>query len=141
MKSRFRFVCLSVGLCLALTACSAEQAPLVVEDLVITRPMPGMRMSAGYMTLRNSSDEQIRINRIASPDFQSVEMHESVLDDGVSRMLALPGVVIPAGQSVTFEAGGKHLMIHHLPQTPGTVRLQFFNDEVLLLSINVTPEE
>lgn len=141
MKSCLRHVCPIAWLCVALAACSADQAPLVAEDVVITRPMPGMRMSAGYMTLRNSSDEQIRIDRIESPDFSSIEMHESVLDDGISRMLALPVVVIPAGQSVTFEAGGKHLMIRHLPETPDSVRLQLFSDETLLLAIDVKPEE
>ncbi|MGI9270683.1 MAG: copper chaperone PCu(A)C [Woeseiaceae bacterium] len=136
----FRLLLLSLTICVS-AACSNDQPPLVAENVVITQPIPGMRMSAGYMTLHNSSDSQILINRIESPDLESVQMHETVLDDGISRMRPLPMVAIPAGQAVTFEAGGKHLMLRHLSQTPDTVRLQLFSDETLILSINVNPEE
>lgn len=131
----------SVFLSILFAGCATDQAPLIAEDVVITRPMPGTRMSAGYMTLRNTSNEEIRINRIVSPDLASVEMHESVLEDGISRMIALPEVLIPAGRSLTFEAGGKHMMLRHLPQTPATIRLQLYADDALLLAINVRPGE
>lgn len=136
-----RLFVIPVWLCIFLAGCATEQAPLIAADVVITRPMPGTRMSAGYMTLRNTSDEEIRINRIASPDLASVEMHESVLEDGIARMFALSEVLIPAGRSLKFEAGGKHLMLRHLPQMPATIRLQLYADDALLLSVNVRPAE
>ena len=132
---------LNLGLlCVILAACSNEQAPLVAENVLIKQPVADMRMSAGYLTLRNASDQQIRINHIESPDLESVEMHESVLENGISRMRAIPEILIPAGQSVTFEAGAMHLMMRHPVQTPDIVTLQFFNDQTMLLSISVTPE-
>jgi copper(I)-binding protein len=137
MKFRLHLVLLAV----ALVACSAEQAPLIADDVVITAAMPGVSMGAGYLTLRNTSDVPIRIDSVDSPQLVSVEMHESVLDDGIARMRALPELLIPAGQSVTFEAGGKHLMIRHPQPSPETVTLQFFDNGTLLLEVNVKPEE
>ena len=130
-----------VALCVGLFACSAEQAPLVAEDVMITRPLPGVRMSAGYLTLRNNSGELIQISHVESPELESVAMHESVLEDGVARMYPLSEVVILAGRSATFETGGMHLMIRHPEPSPNDVTLQFFDDEAMLLSINVRLEE
>lgn len=98
-------------------------------------------MGAAYMRLRNNGDQPVRIDRVASPDFDSVAMHESLLQDGVSRMNALPEIVILPGRSVQFEAGGKHLMIRHGTDAVDTATLQFFDGDALLLSIHVVVEK
>ena len=126
-----------LALCVALFSCSTKQAPLVAEDVEITRPLPGVRMSAGYLTLRNTTDEPIRINRVESPQLETVAMHESVLEDGVARMYPLSELVILAGRSVAFEAGSMHLMIRHPKLSTDDITLQFFDDDTMLLSINV----
>ncbi len=122
-------------------ACSAERPPLLAEQLQIPRPVPGMSMGAGYLTLQNSSDQQITITRVHSPELKSVEMHESVLEDGVSRMYKLQEVVILPGQSVSFEPGAKHLMLHYPATIPTQVTLQFYAEETLLLSVGATLED
>lgn len=124
-----------------LAACSARQAPLLAEGVVLTRPIPGIGMGAGYLTLRNTSSQEIRIDKVSSPDLESVAMHESVLEDGISRMYELQEVNILPGQSVSFEAGGKHLMIQYPVDARDTVTLQFYSGTAMLLSINVKPEE
>jgi len=70
-------------------ACSQESAPLVASDVVMSRPMPGMSMTAGYLTLSNNASQPIIITQVASPQFESVEMHESVIEDGMARMYPL----------------------------------------------------
>jgi copper(I)-binding protein len=137
MKLAPRFV----WLCVALVACSNENAPLVAVDIVIAKPLPGVSMGAGYMTLRNPSGQSVRIDHVKSPQLVSVEMHESVLEDDVARMRALPEILIPAGQSVRFQPGGKHLMIRHPVPSPESITLQFFDDKILLLEVNVRPED
>jgi len=128
-------------LCAWLVACSVEQPPLLAEAVVLTPPLPGVRMGAGYMTLRNTSDQSIRINRVASPDLVSVAMHESVVEDGIARMHELQELVIPPHQSVVFEPGSKHLMIHYPAATADFVTLQFFADTAMLLSMQVHIED
>ena len=126
---------------LFIVACSAEKPPLLAEKLRIARPVPGMSMGVGYLTLENGSDQQMTITRVHSPQLKSVEMHESVLEDGVSRMVRLQEVVILPGQSVSFEPGAKHLMLRYQATIPTQVTLQFYSAETLLLSVDVALED
>jgi copper(I)-binding protein len=122
-------------------ACSGDKPPLIAEQLQIARPLPGMSMGAGYLTLKNNSGQQIRITEVHSAELKSVEMHESVLEDGVSRMYKLQEVVILPGQSVRFEPGAKHLMLRYRAMIPDQVTLQFYAEETLLLSVGATLED
>ena len=112
--------------------------PLVVDNIVITQPMPGHRMSAGYLTFRNNSDEDIRITRVASTQYSTVELHESTIEDGVARMRELAELVIPANGAVTLERGGKHLMLMRPTGDNDSASLQFFDDDELLLTVSAS---
>jgi copper(I)-binding protein len=68
-------------------------------------------------------------------------MHESVLEDGISRMYKLQEVVILPGQNVSFEPGAKHLMLRYPATIPLQVTLQFYAEETLVLSIGATLED
>lgn len=118
------------------TACSSGEAPLVATDVLINVPPPGMQMSAGYLTLRNNTREPITISRVSSPQFGSVEMHETVTRDGISRMVALDEILIPAGQSVQFEPGAKHLMLMRPAGELTTVSLEFYSGTDMLLAVD-----
>lgn len=136
---RLAWLCAAI-VCVA-AACSTEQPPLVAGQLQIARPVGGMSMGAGYLALKNNSDQSIVITRVHSPDLESVEMHESIQEDGVSRMVKLPEVAIPPGQSVTFEPGAKHLMLRYPTAIPSRITLQFFAEETLMLSVGATIED
>ena len=118
-------------------ACSADTQPaLVAADVTITRPMPGMAMSAGYLTLTNNSAETITITRVSSPQYASVELHESVVDDGVARMRRLEKIEIPAGTNTILAPGGKHLMLMRPTNAAAdSVSLQFYDGATLLLTV------
>jgi len=124
-----------------LAACSGESnAPLVATGVFVTKPLPGTQVSAGYLQLTNNTPATITIDRVTSPDFGSVEMHESLLENGIARMRALQAVSIPANQTIRFERGGKHLMLMQPGEDINVVALQFFSDNTLLLSIVVEPQ-
>lgn len=124
-----------------LAACSAPQAPLVASDVEITRPMPGRSMSAGFLVLRNNTETDIRITAVTSPQFGAVEIHETTIEDGISRMRELDALVIPANGSVTLERGGKHLMLMRAGEIDDVVSLQLLSDDMPVLSIDyVFPE-
>jgi copper(I)-binding protein len=84
-------------LAVVLAACSADDAPLVATDVVVTEPRPGTQMTAGYLALSNNSAQPITITRVLSSEFASVEMHESVIEDGVARMYPLGELTVPDG--------------------------------------------
>ncbi len=130
---------LIVFLVLGLTACGAEpQPPLVASDVTVSGPMP--RMKAGYMTLTNNSDEAIVITRVSSPQFGRAEIHETVIEDNVSRMRPVEELTIAAGDAVSLEPGGKHLMLMQPVDSPESVSLNLYTGDTLLLSVQADIE-
>ena len=122
--------------CLFLAACSGEiKPPLVATDIMITAPLPDRYVSAGYVSFANNTDEAIRISHVTSPEFESVEMHESLLENGVARMRRLENLTIPASSSVSLQRGGKHLMLMRPIGPLDTVSLSFYSGDTLLLSV------
>ena len=121
-----------------LAACGNDGPPLVASDVVVRQPMPGMQMTAGYLVLHNNSDEDIAIDRVASPQFGKVEMHETVIEDGIARMSALAEIVVPAGSAVEFQPGGKHLMLMRPGDNLKPVTLEFYSDGAIVLTVSVS---
>jgi len=123
------------------TACTSNtEPPLVANDVEVTRTIPGMTMSAVYLSLTNKSDKLIRINRVSSPQYESVQLHETTIDEGVARMRAMDEVEIPAGATVTFQRGGKHLMLMRPTGSVETVSLSFHSGDDLVLTVAARPE-
>lgn len=125
-------------LALIVAACSSSDAPLVAIDVVVNAPPPGMKMSAGYLTLHNNTSAAITITRVSSPQFESVEMHETIIRDGISRMVALGEVTIPAEDSVSFKPGARHLMLMRPTGELATVSLEFYSASDLVLAVDAT---
>lgn len=119
-----------------LGACGDEaKPPLVASDIVIIESIPGGRMSAGYFSLRNNTNVAIRISKITSPEFETVEIHESTLENGIAKMRRIEELSIPANSSVTLENGGKHLMLMRPTAAIETVALSFYSDGAVILSV------
>jgi len=129
-----RFVALII--CLILSACGGEaKAPLVASDIVITEPMPGRHMSAGYISFANNTSEAINITHVVSPEFEAVEMHESLVEGGIAKMRRIAELTIPANSSVSLQRGGKHLMLMRPTGALETVSLSFYSGDTLLLNV------
>jgi copper(I)-binding protein len=129
-----RLLVLSIMLFAA--ACGAPEPPLAATDVEVTRPMPGMHMSAGFLVLTNNTAETIEISGVTSPQFESVEIHETTIEDGISRMRKLDKLVVPAGGSTTLERGGKHLMLMRPRNLQDFVTLHLMSDDALVLTVD-----
>ena len=92
-------------------------------------------MSAGYLVLTNNTDHAIVIDEVTSPHFGSVEMHETTIENGISRMRQIAELVIPANGSVTLERGGKHLMLMRSTGPNESITLQFLSKGEPVLTI------
>ena len=120
-----------------LSACGgAPQPDLIASDVVVTRPMPGMAMSAAYLILHNNSERTISITRVTSTEYSLVQIHQTTVEDDIARMRPLPQLDIPAGGDVRLERGGKHLMLMRPMGPTDAVSLQFYDGETLLLTVN-----
>jgi len=84
---------------------------LGVMDAWIRAAPPDAEMMAGYATLKNTGDVRISILTVQSDTFRMASLHETLNDNGVSRMRELHRIELAPGASVTLKPGGKHLML------------------------------
>lgn len=66
---------------------------------------------AGYLTLHNNTESPLTCASASGPDFRAIEIHRTVIEDGVSRMLRDQQLEVPAGGTGTLEPGSYHLML------------------------------
>lgn len=83
----------------------------VVRDGWIRLVPGGMPMHAGFARIENACKAPASISGAKSAAYGSVELHETRLVDGVSRMRAVPVLPIAASGSAEFKPGGLHLML------------------------------
>ncbi|WP_062519393.1 copper chaperone PCu(A)C [Demequina silvatica] len=95
------------------TDAASEDAALTVTDPWVKTAVPEDMMSAAFGTLTNTTDEDITVVAATSDAFPTLELHEVV--DGSMQAID-GGFAIPAGESLTLEPGGLHLMIMELPE-------------------------
>lgn len=90
------------------------------------RMAPGMPMGAAFGVIRNTCATPVEVTGVSSPAFANVSLHETRIERGVSRMRAVPVLVLRAGGSVELRPGGLHVMLMG-PRGPlsRTVRVDF----------------
>lgn len=89
----------------------AGACDLHLADGWVRAAPPGARVMAGYGVLRNHGGEAVVLGTIGSPQFASVELHETIDDDGVMRMRRIDNAAIPAAGELRLEPSGRHLML------------------------------
>jgi periplasmic copper chaperone A len=76
---------------------------------------PGAPVSGGYLKISNTGSESDRLIGVSAEFAGKAEIHEMRMDGDVMKMRPLDdGLVIPAGEEVTLEPGGLHLMFMNL---------------------------
>ncbi|QCZ94731.1 copper chaperone PCu(A)C [Salinimonas iocasae] len=106
-------------------ACMAQQpSQIAISDSYLSATFPMANSAAGYFTLTNTSDEPVVVTGISvsSTIAKGASLHETVVDDEIVSMRPLHKLTLNAGQTVRFEAGGKHIMLTGLNK-PLTVKM------------------
>ena len=101
----------AILMCSALPTWAASCAGLQVENGWIRSAPPGATMMAGYATVKNSNTKARTLRDVSGKDFEAIEVHKTVVENGVSKMVYLETVDVPASGSARFEPGGMHLML------------------------------
>jgi copper(I)-binding protein len=112
---------------LPLSACARDCTPQVKDGWIRLLP-GGMPMHAGFGRIDNRCPMPVSIVSASSPAYGSVELHESKLIDGVSRMREVPELRIGPDGAAVLQPGGLHLMLMQpkAPLKPGSrVAIQF----------------
>ncbi|MBZ8117109.1 copper chaperone PCu(A)C [Roseovarius sp. LXJ103] len=104
---------LMAGLLAAFIAVPAFAADIKVMDAYARSASPGAVTGAAFMHVMNTGAEEDRLIAAASPAAEKVELHTHEEDaNGVMRMIHVEeGFVLPAGETLMLERGGKHVML------------------------------
>lgn len=91
-------------------------APQVSEAWLRLSPLKD-RPTAGYFVIKGGAADDRLIG--ASANFaKRVELHAMQDDKGIMKMISIDSVAVPAGGSVQFAPGGRHLMLFGLAPAP-----------------------
>lgn len=108
---------LLVGLALLSCSSAAVASPAAcrpsIEAAWIRAAPPGTTMLAGYARVRNNCARDIAVIGVGSKDFAMSMVHETIMQDGMSRMRHAKSLSIPAHGVLEFSPGGRHLMLMH----------------------------
>ncbi len=99
-----------VAVMAAVTLAGCEQAQLGVDDAWVRLPAVSSRPGAAYFTVKGGADATSLLG-VSSPAAVRTELHEMKHEGGMMTMTPLKDVAIPAGSTVRFEPGGKHVML------------------------------
>lgn len=110
-------------LILTLLLPAAVYAELEFGDPWIKNLPLAVPVRAGYMTIHNPETQAIRIVSLRSASFARVEIHQTLMQDGMMRMEQIENLIIAAGETVELKPGGIHLMLMQpaQPTRPGEV--------------------
>lgn len=111
MKKMTRAFLALFALVLVAAACGGDSGSIDVEDARYR--LARADLGAGYMTITNTTDNDVTLEGASAPGIGRIELHETTMaDDGTMAMAEVPeGFTIASGQTVTLEPGGKHLML------------------------------
>lgn len=104
---KFIFAALMFATLPAWAACDGLQ----IENAWIRTAPPGATMMGGYASIKNTGTKTRTLREVSSKDFDAIEVHKTVLEAGVSKMIYLETVDVAAGSTARFEPNGMHLML------------------------------
>jgi periplasmic copper chaperone A len=100
-----------VGAVLMTVVPASAGESLQAENAWVPWAPPGLKVHVAYMTIVNRGATDQIIVSAESTDYERIELHRSVIKDGVSTMEAIGEVKVPANGRVEFAPTGLHLML------------------------------
>src|SRR5215211_9160687 len=130
----------ALAVVILLSSCGASATKGMEVRDVWTRPAAQGGNGAVYFVIRSSEADEIV--GVSSDMAEAVEIDVSMMSGDVMEMHQLESVPLGAGEQVTFEPGGLHIMLIRLKQDLKTgdefkITLHFKSSQDLLLSVPV----
>jgi copper(I)-binding protein len=86
------------------------ESPLEAEAWIPTAP-PMAMSHAAYVTLHNADTVPRILTGVSSETYAMSHLHESKEASGMATMSMLHQIEIPAGETLTMQPGGLHIML------------------------------
>ncbi len=85
------------------TSLANADSELQVSEPWVREAPPTSRVLAGYLTLVNTGDNTVTVTEITSPDFKNAEIHRTVIEEGIARMLPVEQLEVAASGQFILE--------------------------------------
>ncbi len=99
--------CIIILLC----ACSKQSGEITLHEAWIREAPPNASAMAGYLRIENSSSQDQILTFVKSQDFNSVEIHRTIFENGIAKMRRQEQLMIPANGTLELKPGDYHLML------------------------------
>lgn len=96
-----------------LVACQPSASGVTAADAWVRLPAVPQNPGAAYFTVTGGGADEV-LTGVATPVAARSELHESMSAGGMMTMRALPNIAVPAGESIAFEPGGRHVMLFEI---------------------------
>lgn len=126
-----------------LTSCSDNsESTIQLHDPWLREAPPGATAMAGYLVISNHGDADVSLNSARSDDFDRIEFHQSIEENGVYKMLPHTNLNIPANSELALQPGSYHLMMINPKRTltagdEVTMMLKFGSDNEMTVVMPV----
>ena len=133
----------------------AIMLPLVAACTTADVPASGHRVSASwartadsgttggvYVTIVNADSTPVDLTGASTPYATATEVHEAMMHDGMSHMMARPSITIAGRDSLVMKPGGLHIMLLQLTRALVTtdsipLTLRFSTGDSLVVRVPV----
>jgi len=125
-----------------LTAYAAVKEDITVSNAYVRATPPGKTMTAAFLKLENTSDQEHRLIAVDSSAAGTTELHQTVNEQGLLKMRPVTEMTIAAHSTQELQPGGYHIMLVDLKQPLKIgqtipLTLSFASGEKLTLKIPV----
>ena len=123
-------------------AVAAAGNALSISNAWIAEAPPVSKVMVAYMSISNSSDEDLEIIHASSDSYSSIEFHETIHEDGMARMVRHDSLQIDAKSSIELKRGGPHLMLFNPTRRLKAgdsveIELTLYNRQTISISVPV----
>jgi copper(I)-binding protein len=137
--TRLLTVCL-LAFCGIVSAQTIDE--VVIDGAYVRGVPPGQPNSAAFMKIVNKGSAGHALVSGSSPVAEVVELHTHTMEGGMMRMRQVDKIDLPAGETVSLQPGGLHVMLIGLKQklVPGEeveLRLKFDDSSEVTLKAPV----
>ncbi|NYT64087.1 copper chaperone PCu(A)C [Alcaligenaceae bacterium] len=106
----------------AQTSAQAISSAKLSTSLTVTgcwiRSIPAPAPSAGYFVVKNSGNNEVKLQAASSPAYGMIMLHQTTQKDGMSKMSETHDIAIAAGSQLEFKPGGYHAMLEKPVKVP-----------------------
>ena len=132
------FFCVALGLLSAsvLAAPKNIEGAVTISSVQWRAPLPGQTIGVLYLTLKNQTATQYRLDGVALEWARKAEFHQHFHEEGLMKMRKVSPLILEPHGELTFVSGGLHIMIFGVDSSvagePELMLQLLFNDDQFL---------